>query len=67
MAAATVRVSFQVLKADLQKGFMFARLSEAQLERVAKHAVRVHLDEGEMLFQQNDPADRCDLVLRGQV
>lgn len=46
---------------------MFARLSEAQLERVAKHAVRVHLDEGEMLFQQNDPADRFYMVLRGQV
>lgn len=56
-----------MLKADLQKGFMFARLSEEQLERVARHAVRIHLDEGEMLFQQNDPADRFYMVLRGQV
>jgi CRP-like cAMP-binding protein len=56
-----------VLKADLKKGFMFARLSDEQLERVARHAVRIHLDEGEILFQQGDPADRFYMVLRGQV
>jgi CRP-like cAMP-binding protein len=56
-----------VLKTELQKGFMFASLDEAQLERVAQHAVRVRLDEGEMLFQQNDPAERFYLLLRGQV
>jgi CRP-like cAMP-binding protein len=56
-----------MLKTDLQKGFMFARLTEAQLDRVAQHAVRIHLDEGEILFQQSDPADRFYLLLRGQV
>jgi len=56
-----------VLKTDLQKGFMFARLSDEQLDRVARHAVRVHLDEGEILFQQTDPADRFYLLMRGQV
>jgi CRP-like cAMP-binding protein len=56
-----------VLKSDLQKGFIFARLTNSQLDRVTKHAVRIHLDEGEMLFQQNDPAKRFYLLLRGQV
>ena len=56
-----------MLKTDLQKGFMFARLDDDQLDRVARHAVRVHLDEGEMLFQQADPADRFYLLMRGQI
>ena len=56
-----------MLEDDLQKGHLFARLSEDQLDRVAKHAVRLHLQEGEMLFQQNDPADRFYLLLRGQI
>ena len=56
-----------MLKTDLQKGLMFARLTEAQLDRVAQHAVRIHLDEGEILFQQSDPAERFYLLLRGQV
>jgi len=46
---------------------MFARLSDEQIDRVARHAVRVHLDEGEMLFQQTDPADRFYLLMRGQI
>jgi len=56
-----------VLKTDLQKGFLFARLNDDQLDRVARHAVRVHLDEGEMLFQQTDPADRFYFLIRGQI
>lgn len=56
-----------MLKTDLQKGFIFARLTDSQLDRVTRHAVRIHLDEGEMLFQQNDPAKRFYLLLRGQV
>ena len=56
-----------MLKADLQKGLLFARLTGAQLDRVANHAVRIHLDEGEMLFQQDDPAERFYLLLKGQV
>ncbi|MDJ0738137.1 MAG: Crp/Fnr family transcriptional regulator [Gammaproteobacteria bacterium] len=56
-----------MLKADLAKGLMFARLTEAQLERVAAHAVRVRVDDGEMLFRQDDPAQRFYLLLRGQI
>jgi len=60
-------MAFPLLKTDLQKSFMFSRLSDGQLDRVARHAVRVHLDEGEMLFQQNDPANRFYMLLRGQI
>jgi len=56
-----------VLKTDLQKSFMFAPLDDDQLDRVVRHAVRVRLDEGEMLFQQADPADRFYLLMRGQI
>lgn len=55
------------LKNDLIQSFMFARLNGAQLDRVAQHAVRIRLDEGEMLFQQNDRAERFYVLLRGQV
>ena len=61
------RRSRTVLKDDLQKSFMFARLDEAQLDRVAAHAVKVRLDDGEMLFRQNDAAGRFYMLLRGQV
>lgn len=56
-----------MLKTDLQKGFIFARLTDSQLDRITRHAVRIHLDEGEMLFRQNDPAKRFYLLLSGQV
>jgi len=56
-----------VLSTDLKKSFMFARLTDKQLERVARHAVRIHLAEGEMLFQQNDRAERFYMLLRGQI
>ncbi|MCB1786370.1 MAG: Crp/Fnr family transcriptional regulator [Chromatiaceae bacterium] len=46
---------------------MFARLDDDQLERVASRARRVHLDEGEILFQQGDPANRFFMLLSGQV
>ena len=56
-----------MIKTDLKKNFIFARLREDQLDRVASHAVQIKLDEGEMLFQQNDPADRFYIVLKGQI
>ena len=56
-----------MLSTDLKKSFMFARLTDKQLERVARHAVRIHLAEGEMLFQQNDRAERFYMLLRGQI
>ena len=56
-----------MLSTDLKKSFMFAGLTDKQLERVARHAVRIHLAEGEMLFQQNDRAERFYMLLRGQI
>ncbi len=56
-----------MMKEQLKSSFLFARLSDEQLARVARHAVRVHLAEGESLFEQGDSADRFYLVLSGQI
>ena len=52
---------------ELRTCFLFDKLSDAQLQRVAKGAVRVQLDEGEPLFEQGDKANRFYLVLKGQI
>ena len=52
---------------ELRSAYLFASLSPAQLERVAKKARHVHLDEGKVLFSQGDPADRFFFLLKGQV
>lgn len=57
----------EMLESDLRKSFMFARLSDDQLDRVSRHAARIHLEEGELLFQQTDPAGRFYMLLRGQI
>lgn len=46
---------------------LLSRLSEAQLERVASHAVRHTLEEGQWLFSQGDPAKRFYLLQTGQI
>jgi len=52
---------------ELKRGMLFARLSDEQLQRVAARARRLHLSEGQSLFEQDDPADRFFLVLAGQI
>ena len=52
---------------ELKRNLLFARLTEAQLKRVATHAQRLRLDEGEALFEQGDPATRFYLLLSGQI
>lgn len=52
---------------QLRSAYLFMDLAEAQLQRIAKHAVRVHLDEGDALFEQGDPAARFYLVTAGQI
>jgi len=52
---------------DLKRSFLFENLSPPLLQRVATHAVRVHLEEGESLFEQGDPARRFYLVCSGQI
>jgi len=51
----------------LQSALLLSGLSRAQLERVSRHAVRIQLDEGQMLFTQGDAATRFYLVLSGQI
>ena len=41
---------------ELRRSFLFADLGENQLRRIANHAVRVRLNEGDALFEQGDPA-----------
>ena len=55
------------MKEQLKTGLLFANLDDEQLSRVAQHAARVRLAEGESLFEQGDPADRFYLVIRGQI
>ncbi|MCB1801569.1 MAG: Crp/Fnr family transcriptional regulator [Gammaproteobacteria bacterium] len=52
---------------DLRQNYLFSDLAESQLQRVARHAATVHLDEGEALFEQGDPARRFYLLLSGQI
>lgn len=52
---------------DLRRNYLFSELDEARLQRVARHAAHVHLNEGEALFEQGDLAKRFYLLLSGQV
>ncbi len=57
----------QQIRTLLERNLLFQRLSPAQLDRVARLAVTVSLDEGESLFEQQDAADRFYLLISGQV
>jgi CRP-like cAMP-binding protein len=46
---------------------LLSGLTDAQLGRVAAHAQRAHLDEGQWLFSQGDPARQFYLVESGQL
>lgn len=52
---------------ELRSSVLLSGLSPEQLERVSRHAARVRLDEGQLLFRQGDAAERFYLVLKGQV
>jgi CRP-like cAMP-binding protein len=51
----------------LRSHSLFQKLDEAQLQRVARSAVRIQLSESEALFEQGDAANRFFLLLRGQI
>lgn len=51
----------------LQRHMLFSRLTDAQLTRIARTAVRVCLEENENLFEQGTEAGRFYLVISGQV
>ena len=52
---------------ELDRGMLFTRLTVEQRERVAAHAERIRLDDGESLFKQQDQAERFYLLLSGQI
>jgi CRP/FNR family transcriptional regulator, dissimilatory nitrate respiration regulator len=51
----------------LRQAPLLSGLSLEQLDRVAGSAVPIHLDEGQWLFRQGDPARRFYLVEQGQI
>ena len=55
------------MKEELQKHFLFQRLTEEQLERVVARAKIIRLEDGEVLFQQGEAARRFYLVLDGRI
>lgn len=52
---------------ELRSGLLLSSLTPEQLERVARHALRIRLDEGQLLFSQGNAAERFYLVLKGQL
>ena len=52
---------------ELRRALLLSRLSDEQLERVQRHASRLHLQEGQLLFSQGDPARHFYLVLSGRL
>jgi len=52
---------------ELRRAILLSRLSDEQLERVARHALRMRLHGGQILFRQGDPAERFFLVISGRL
>jgi CRP-like cAMP-binding protein len=52
---------------ELRTGPLLSGLTDEQLDRVARYASRISLDEGQLLFSQGDASQRFFLVLEGQV
>lgn len=55
------------MQEELNKNYIFQRLTDRQLERVVKRAKYIKLKEGQTLFQQGDPASRFYLVVKGHI
>lgn len=53
------------MKEELRSGLLFGRLTDAQVDRIARRAKRLSISEGESIFDQGDSADRFYLVLNG--
>ncbi len=52
---------------ELRRAYLFAELSDAQLQEVTRDMRVLQLDKGERLFAQGDTATRFFLTRRGQV
>ena len=55
------------MEEELKKHYLFQRLTEEQLKRVASRSKMVQLADGQSLFQQGDPATRFYLVVQGRI
>lgn len=51
----------------LRASLLFSALDETQLDRVARAAVSIALQPGQVLFNQGEPAHRFYLVTRGRI
>lgn len=51
----------------LRRNYLFAALSDAQLKTVTDSMQEISLDEGRILFEHGQPADRFFLLLEGQI
>jgi len=60
-------VNHQNIVEVLGKVMLFQRLTQSQLERVARLSAAVRLSEGESLFEQQDHAERFYLLVSGQI
>jgi CRP-like cAMP-binding protein len=52
---------------ELREIYLFANLTEQQLEFIKQSARQVHLEDGEFLFQHGDPANRFFVVKNGYI
>ncbi|MBI3450962.1 MAG: cyclic nucleotide-binding domain-containing protein [Acidobacteria bacterium] len=51
----------------LKKTYLFSELEEAELDRVSGRLKRHEFVAGERIIQENEPADRCYMILSGTV
>lgn len=52
---------------QIRQNYLFERLTEAELNRVAEHGNLVELDAGETIFSQDEPCRQFYLVQRGMI
>jgi len=55
------------VESELRKHILFSALTPEQLTLVARHSRILHLAEGEILFQQDQPAERFFRLCSGQI
>jgi CRP-like cAMP-binding protein len=51
----------------LKKTYLFSGLDDAELDRVTGRLRRHRFTAGERIIQENEPADRCYMILSGTV
>ena len=58
---------YSEMMTDLKQGLLFSRLDQEQLERIALSTMRIKLGEGDILFEQDSPANMFYLVTQGMI